>query len=103
MIFFAFLMSLDTLWEPLGLPVWQRFRSFLQFLQNVREQKTAPSYLVSENTVFFSIFHAREHQKSLKNQCFSMILLISQISHFQPVGANSGQFLNDFEWICLLK
>ena len=38
-----------------------------------------------------------------KTIVFSMILLVSQISHFQPVGTNSGQFVNGFEWICPLK
>ena len=65
MIFFAFLASLATLWEPLGLPIWQFSRSFSQF-QQIFHKKTAPSYFVCKNTVIFSIFRAREHQKSLK-------------------------------------
>jgi membrane glycosyltransferase len=65
MIFFAFLASLATLCEPLGLPIWQFFRSFSQFLE-IFHKKAAPSYLVSKNTAFFLIFHAREQQKSLK-------------------------------------
>ena len=32
-----------------------------------------------------------------------MILMISQISGFKPVGINSGDFVNGFQWIALLK
>ena len=106
MIFFAFLASLATLWEPLGLPVWQFSRSFSEFLQ-IFHKKNSPKLLsIQKNRVFFDApcsWTLKINENRWKAIVFSMILLIFTDSHFQLVGTNSGQFLNDFEWICPLK
>ena len=70
-------------------------------------QKNSPKLLSIQKYYVFFDFPCSWTPKIIENHgktiVFSMILLISQISHFQPVGTNSGQFLNDFEWICPLK
>ena len=69
MIFFAFLAPFGSLWASLFGNVPDLFCNLCKI-----SQKTAPSYSVSKDTVFFfAICHAREDQKSLKiieNRCF---------------------------------
>ena len=70
-------------------------------------QKNSPKLLsIQKYRVFFD-FPCSWTPKIIENHwktiVFSMILLISHISYFQPIGTDSRQFLNDFEWTCPLK
>ena len=93
-------------WGASGPPYLAIFPIFFAISANF-PQKNSPKLLSMQKYRDFFDFPCSWTPKIIENHwktiVFSMILLISHISHFQPVGTNSGQFLNDFEWICPLK
>ena len=100
--FSQYLRPFGRLWALL----FHNFHDLFRILSKFYIQKQPPSYISSKNMFFCDCPCSRTNKNNenhWKTRVFSMILLISQLSGFQSLGIDSGQFFNDFQWLWLLR